>query len=255
MSNSATIPASALFAQDFTGARVLGKPEEVSVALSPDWSVGYTELFRPVCHGTGAIFSSIAYHQSSPGFFQVIVDALPIAAHETPSGFMASLLTIERCLSGSASDVAKMLRVSRQMIYHYREGMQPAVDNFRRMQLIANIVNHVECDVSLQPIIKLPQPEGKSLLAYLSEEKPDTQVVQRIVMRANTDLRRRMKLAELVGYSTPHDRRDVMRERHASGKPIYVSDPSTPGGLIQIRPDQSRARGRMVNRVFVPDEG
>ncbi len=255
MSNSTTMSTSALFAQDSTGARGALRKLEVSVSLSPDWSFGYRELFRPVCHGAGSVFGSIAYHHSSPYSFQLIVDALPVAPHEAPREFMASLQAIERCLSGSASDVAKMLRVSRQMVYHYREGMEPAVDNFRRMKLIANIVNHVACDVSLEPIIKLPQPEGKSLLAYLSEEKPDTLLVQRIVVRANTDLKKRIKLAELVGYATPHDRRDVMRERHALGKPIYVTDPATPGRLVQIRPDQSRVSGRMVNRVFVPDEG
>src|SRR5271163_2864757 len=101
MSNSAAISATALFAQDFTGARALRKPGEEAgtVSLSSDWSFGYEELFRPVCHGTGAIFGSIAYHHSSPSFFQKVVDALPIAPHETPSEFMSSLQAIERCLS------------------------------------------------------------------------------------------------------------------------------------------------------------
>lgn len=254
MSEPARVAAHTLFTQDFTGPRGLRDPD-VSVAPNSNWSFGYNELFRPVCHGAGASWASIAYHHSSPSSVLLIVDALPVAPHELPSEFEASLQVIERCLTDSASDIAKILRVSRQMIYHYRQGMEPEIDNFRRMKLIANYVTDVSCEVSLQPVLKLPQPEGKSLLAYLSEEKPDSQVVQRIVMRASADLKRRMKLATLAAYATPDDRRDIMRARHQAGKPIYVTDPNNPGRIVQIRPDQSRVSGRMVNRVFVPDEG
>jgi hypothetical protein len=251
MSNDST---TALFAQDFTGPRWLKDPDEGG-AESSDWDRAYTELFRPVYHGTGTEFTSLVFYHSSPGSVRIVVDALPIAQPEMPSDFMASLHTIQRCLSSSASDVARMLQVSRQMIYHYREGMEPAVENFRRMKFIANIVHHSACDVSLEPIIKLPQPEGKSLLAFLSEDEPNSHLVQNIVRRANADLKGRRKLAELIAYATPHERRDVMRERHSQGKPIYVTDPATPGRVLQIRPDQSRVSGRMINRVFVPDEG
>ena len=98
------------------------------------------------------------------------------------------------------------------MIYHYRQGMEPEIDNFRRMKLIANYVTDVSCEVSLQPVLKLP-PNWKANLfsLYLSEEKPDSQVVQRIVMRASADLKRRMKLATLAAYATPDDRRDIMQ--------------------------------------------
>jgi hypothetical protein len=254
MSEPMHMPTDTLFTHEFTGPRGLKNPNHIGTSYT-DWSFGYQELFRPVCHGAGTKWTCIAYHHTSPRSVVLVVDALPVEPHESPSEFMVSLQAIERCLSDSASDVAKILRVSRQMIYHYRNGMEPEVENFRRMKLIANIVTNVSCDVSLQPILKLPQPEGKSLLAYLSAQRPDSQVVQRIVMRASADLRSRTKLAALAAYATPEDRRDIMRARHQAGKPIYVTDPNAPGRMVQIRPDQSRVSGRMVNRVFVPDEG
>ena len=248
MSHNSTI---ALFADDFTGPRWLKAPDDAGAELTP-WHRAYTELWPAYPHTD---LNAFVFHHSSPCSLRFITDALPVEAPQMPSDFMTSLHVIQRCLSSSASDVARMLKVSRQMIYHYREGMEPATENFRRMKLIANIVKHAACEVSLESIIKLPQPEGKSLLAFLSEDEPNSQLVQNIVRRANADLKSRRKLAELIAYATPHDRRDVMRERHAQGKPIYVTDPATPGRIVQIRPDQSRVSGRMINRVFVPDEG
>ena len=244
-------PTSALFSQDYTGPRVSKLNE--SRAESEEWNFAYSELFRPVYHWSGSEVTSLVFHHSAPCSVRLETAALPMARPVAPSGFLPSLQTIERCLSSSASDIAKMLRVSRQMIYHYRKGMEPAIDNFRRMQLIANLVDHVAGDVSLEPIIKVQQPEGKSLLAFLSAPEPNTSLVRRIVMRANDDLKSRLKLAELIASSTPYDRSDVMRERLAKDKPIYVTHPLDSGRLVQIRPDGSRVAGRINNRVFVPD--
>ena len=59
---------------------------------------------------------------------------------------------------------------------------------------------------------------------------------------------------ELSRKETIEERLDILRERHASGKPVYVGDPHNPGKLIQMLPDGRKIRGQMVNRKFVPDD-
>ena len=59
---------------------------------------------------------------------------------------------------------------------------------------------------------------------------------------------------ELSREETIEERLDIVRERHAAGKPVYVGDPHSLGKLIQMLPDGRRIRGQMVNRQFVPDE-
>ena len=49
------------------------------------------------------------------------------------------------------------------------------------------------------------------------------------------------------------ERRDIVRERHLAGRPVYAGDPDNPGKLIQLLPDGRRVRGQMINRKFVPD--
>ncbi len=34
--------------------------------------------------------------------------------------------------------------------------------------------------------------------------------------------------------------------------PLYEADPLDPAGIVQVRPDGSKIRGRLENRVFVP---
>ena len=59
---------------------------------------------------------------------------------------------------------------------------------------------------------------------------------------------------ELSREETIEERLDIVRERHASGKPVYIGDPYNPGRLIQMLPDGRRIRGQMVNRKFVPGD-
>ena len=65
----------------------------------------------------------------------------------------------------------------------------------------------------------------------------------------------RRKLAdELSREESIEARRDIVRERHAAGMPVYCGDPDNPGKLIQMLPDGRRIHGQMVNRKFVPDD-
>lgn len=258
MTQAAAVPRDLLLGHGFTGAlaSISDMPERPLAASVSEWTIGYEELIRPLYYGTGATFGGLVYCYTTSGLSKYEMEALPVPRHEGPAEAVAALQKIERAFGDSATELAKILRVSRPMIYHYRQGMQPSVDNFRRLKLLADFADYVstETGVSLGPVLKAPQPEGQSLLDLLSAEIPDVPLIRRILLRSSADLQKRQRLATALGHATTHDRRDIMRARHMSGKPVYVTDPDMPGRIIQIRPDQSRVRGRMVNRVFVPDE-
>ena len=258
MTQAAAVPLDLLLGHGFTGAPASASnvPECPLAASVSGWAIGYEELIRPLYFGAGAAFGGLEYYYTSSGHSKYEMEVLPVPRHEGPAEAVAALQKIERVFGDSATELAKILRVSRPMIYHYRQGMQPSVENFRRLKLLAEFADYVstEAGVSLAPILKAPQPEGQSLLDLLSAEMPDVTLIRRILLRTSADLQKRQRLATALGYATPHDRQDIMRARHMSGKPVYVTDPDVPGRIVQIRPDQSRVSGRMVNRVFVPDE-
>jgi hypothetical protein len=245
---------------DLTGPRPWQEPSPawLTPAASPDWSKTWSEVFRTTLFWEEP--RNIAFWQTVPMSFAVVCETLPIVAlsgssTENPSDTTFYLSAIETAFGDSASDLAKMLRVSRPMIYHYRGGMEPSLENYRRIKLIGTLAGE-QTDLTaplLRDALKLPQPEGRSLLELLSEENLDVPVVRRILRRTSEDLARRHRLA--AALANTDDRGDIMRDRHAAGKPIYISDPDAPGKIIQIRPDKSRVRGRMVNRKFIPDEG
>lgn len=258
MTQAVAVPDDLLLGHGFTGlgSLVPAMAGHLPAATASEWAIGYEELIRPLYFSAGAAFWGLVYCYTAPSLLEHAMEALPVPRHEGPGEAVAALQTIERAFGDSASDLARILRVSRPMIYHYRQGMQPLVENFRRLRLIASLADYVptETGISLESVLKSPQPEGQSLLDLLSEETADVPLIRRILLRTSEDQQKRQRLAATLGYATPHDRQDIMRARHSAGKPIYVSDPELPGKIIQIRPDQSRVRGRMVNRVFVPDE-
>lgn len=242
---------------DFTGPRLPKEPSlAFSTVASPDWSHTWGEFYRATLFWEEP--RNITFWQTVPMSFEVISEALPMASlgspAENPTDTHFYLSAIETVFGDSASDLSKMLRVSRPMIYHYRGGMEPSLENYRRLKLIGTLASEHQDAIAplLREALKLPQPEGKSLLEFLSDESLDVPVLRRILHRTSEDLARRHRLA--AALANTDDRNDIMRERHATGKPIYISDPDAPGKLIQIRPDQSRVRGRMVNRKFIPDE-
>ena len=147
------------------------------------------------------------------------------------------------------------------MIYHYRNGMEPSAENKRRLQVLAKFTSDwvSQIDHSFEADLKTVQPEGRSLLDYLSDSEFDFVALRRVINRGLEGRRRdktlRLRLAdELSREEDIEARRDIVRERYASGKPVYVGDPDNSSKLIQMLPDGRRIRGQMVNREFVPDE-
>ena len=187
--------------------------------------------------------------------------ALPVSAVHFATTTKDLLTSIEIAFGRSATILAKMLRVSRPMIYHYRDGMEPTAENRRRLQALAAFTSDWVSliDRSLEVDLKAVQPEGRSLLDLLSESELDFVTLRRVILRSLESRRRdralRRELAnELSREETIEARRDIVRERHGSGKPVYVGDPDSPGKLIQMLPNGRRIRGQMVNRKFVPNE-
>jgi len=58
----------------------------------------------------------------------------------------------------------------------------------------------------------------------------------------------------LTRIATTDDRETAKALIHASGTPLYETDPNHPGLLVQVLPDGTRTLGHMVNRRFVPTE-
>src|SRR5438876_3874474 len=50
--------------------------------------------------------------------------------------------------------------------------------------------------------------------------------------------------------------RDVVKRRiHASGGPVYGTDPAYPGTIVEVRADGTRTPGQLEGRTFVPHAG
>ena len=52
----------------------------------------------------------------------------------------------------------------------------------------------------------------------------------------------------------PHDRKEALALIHASGAPVYETDPEHPGQIVQVSNDGTRRLGRLKGRRFVPEE-
>jgi hypothetical protein len=186
------------------------------------------------------------------------VQSLPVPETQTGSTTSALLSPIEKLFGNSATDLARILRVSRQMIYHYRQGMEPSVDNKRRLQVLSALANDFGSSVkqSLKSELKKEQFEGRRLLDILSDEELNIVILRQIISRlvGVTDKNLREKLAKLLSENESIEaRKDISLKKHSEGKVIYVGDPESPGKLIQIDPNGNRIRGQMVRRTFVPD--
>ena len=188
----------------------------------------------------------------------VVIEALP--ATVVSIGTAAEMIrALERLFGESATQTARMLRVSRPMVYHYREGMEPSAENRRRLQALAMLVGELnaESNAQLRKCLKVRQPEGRTLLEFLSDEELDVpalrHVLRRNVAEADHALRREL-MATFARGESDDARSDTRDERLAAGHPVYVGDSSRPGSLIRLSPDGSRIRGRMIKRKFVSDE-
>lgn len=201
------------------------------------------------------VFKALA-QSSTTVIMSFAVGALPCSA-EVLTDTSILVRDLEHRFGATATDIANMLRVSRPMVYHYREGMTPLPDTYRRLRTLAMLASEFGAR-SEQPIkgfLKAPQPEGPSMRELLSEEHLDVPVLrERLRIAADRALRERLAqtLAKEEGL---YARSDITRQRYAEDKPVYIGDPDFPGRLIQVWSDGRRIRGHMVKRQFVPDEG
>ena len=209
----------------------------------------YTHSVREIQKSTGSCILFI-----SP-------ESIPVATDYRIFGIKDSLNSIEISFGSSATNLAKILRVSRPMIYKYRGGMEPTVKNYLRLQELARFTSEWNSiiDHSFETNLKTLQPEGRSLLDFLSEKELDYTSIKRILNRCLEKSRKEKALMEALAEHLEREkpieeRLDILRERHAAGKSVYVGDPDKPGKLIQLRPDGQRIRGSLVNRKFIPDE-
>ncbi len=241
---------------DQSGARLAwtSRDEGVSSEHRTDWRDIWSEVLRT---------RAVKDLPQSTGSWLVCItfEAIPVSASYFGTTTKELLTTIEVAFGRSATNLARILRVSRPMIYHYRKGMEPTAENKRRLQALADFTTDWTSliDQSFEVELKTVQPDGRSLLDLLSATELDFVALRRAIHRSLEGRRRdralRRQLAhELTRDETIEARRDIVRERHVSGKAVYVGDPDSPGKLIQMLPDGRRVRGQMANREFVPDE-
>ena len=88
---------------------------------------------------------------------------------------------IQQTLGISTSQCAKVLGVSRQTIYDYRNGQEAGADIFKRIQLINNIANHWKSlqGGALSGKIDLPFSDGATLLELLIKPEIDEQTINK----------------------------------------------------------------------------
>lgn len=240
---------------DFSGSpnRVLDSAQALPVPASSHWTKIWGELYKSAVFSTK--LKGCALSNTAPLSFCFESETLPKVRTDTETSPTTKYLSvIESAFGTSASELSKILRVTRPMIYHYRRGMEPNPENFGRLKLIGSLVTEVGAGIrkSLQNVLKWEQPEGRSLMDMLSDPNMDVPVIRTVLRRISDDIVRRQNLAMLISNDKT-EMKIIMESRHKDGKPIYVSDLQVDGQLIQIRPDGTRVPGRMVNRKFVPN--
>lgn len=232
--------------RESTGSR---QPENISSEKSV-WGDLWGELVRTsAIHGI--LFSSTTITKS------ITAQAMPIWNIEMGRNTADMVRDVQAFFGVNVKETADILNVSRPMIYHYQKGMEPDSENKRRLTLLTSFVDEWEAfDASLvQSYLKVSQPEGKTLLDYLSDKEVNVTAVREIMRRATKpDRRMRESLARnIIAGETSEQRRDIAQERHAIGKAIYVANPAYPNKIVQVLPDGTNVPGRMINRKFVPD--
>ena len=182
----------------------------------------------------------------------------------TPQPIRQSLELIEQTLGVTVKELARILCVSRPMIYHWRAGMEPLPENRARIEAVARLSadwSQLE-EKPLGDRLHLKQAEGDTLMDLLSSEVLDVSAIRVAMMRlvgiersSEKEIAARHALRRFIAEGEPDAKRlDVIQERQSAGKCSYVGDANHPGKLLEIRADGTRRTGRMVNRQFVPDE-
>lgn len=213
------------------------------------WSEAFKSSLGAMEYGTAA--NSTATGKS------LAVDVL-LACNASQDQNVADLVNDVRSFFGlNAIETGKALRVSRQMVYHYQEGIEPMAEKKRRLLMLAALAKEWSGfdPVRVKSYLRTPQPEGKTLLNYLEEEQINEVAVREIIKRAlSPDRRHRENLAASLRQGENLEaRRDTAKERWAAGKPVYIADPDDPSKIVQVLPDGSQIRGALVNRRFVPE--
>lgn len=242
-----------------SGARVVWADEENEL-LPRDHQTAWWTIWSEILHTHTHAVKQLQQSTGSCIVFVSLVSST-VAAEARIVDVKEALNYIEIMFGSSATNLAKILRVSRPMIYKYRKGMKQTVKNNRRMQDLAKFSYNWSSviEYSFEAHLKTLQPEGKTLLDFLSAEQLDFILLNHVLLRcldkSRNDRILREALAEQLGRDKPiEERLDIVHERHAAGKPVYVGDPNKPGKLIQLQPDGRRIRGSLENRKFIPDE-
>jgi len=214
------------------------------------WGELWGELLKTTAF-QGGLFSSTTITKS------MAAEAMPVWSIEMGRSTADMVRDLQAFFGINVRETADILNVSRPMVYHYQKGMEPTPENRRRLALLTSFVDEWQAfDVSLvRNYLKVRQPEGKTLLDYLNEKEVNVVAVREIMRRATTpDRRMREALARnIAAGEAVQQRRDIVEERQATGKPVYVADPNAPHRIVQVLPDGTHIRGSIVNRKFVPD--
>ncbi len=175
-----------------------------------------------------------------------------------------NLKLIEQALGVTVKELAHILRVSRPMIYHWRDGaMEPSPKNRARIEAIARIAIDWN-DLEQKPIgqrLHFDQVEGNTLMSLLYSDALDVPAIRAVMGRLvsiqkASDVEvatRKALLHSIVEGESSEERMDIIRERQSAGKPSYIGDACHSGKLFEIQPDGTRRPGRIVDRKFVPE--
>jgi transcriptional regulator with XRE-family HTH domain len=225
---------------------------------SARWFVLWEELCRIQPSAETSRLSPTATFDGAIEFPYELIWSVP-----SPRTIPEEIKLIEDALGATVKELAVLLRVSRPMIYHWRAGMEPSLENRARIEAVARLAadwSQME-KAPLGQRLHLKQAEGNTLLDLLSDEMLDVPAIRVVLKRlvgaektGSSEIATRESLLwSITKGEAAATRTDVLQERKAAGKPSYIGDPKNPGKLIEILPDGTHRSGRMVSRRFVPD--
>ncbi len=91
---------------------------------------------------------------------------------------------------------------------------------------------------------------GRAVESLLTSK--DAAGLKTLTGQAPQAVRERQIIKLLDAFSVRSERTPALEKIHASGNPVYGTDPAYPGRIVRIDPDGTRTPGRFVKRRFVP---